>query len=338
MILVIGGAGYIGSHMCKLLREVDEPHLVLDNLERGHAEALQGSRMVLGDLRDLGALDRVFQDHEIDLVMHFAAYIEVGESVREPAAFYHNNLVGVLNLLEVMNRHGVQQLVFSSTAAVFGEPERTPIDEGHPKNPTSPYGNTKLAVERMIEDFGRAYGLRASCLRYFNAAGAHPDGSIGEAHDPESHLVPLAIAAVLGRRPALKVFGDDYATPDGTCVRDYVHVVDLATAHLLALRRLRAGGESRNYNLGSGNGASVRQVIDTVGTVAGRQVPFESALRRPGDPAVLVASSELAKAELGWRPRYEELETIVRHAYRWHDTHPNGYGSADLAGYEPSLD
>lgn len=327
MVLVIGGAGYIGSHMCKLLRDSGEPHMAFDNLERGHKEALQGTELILGDIRDPQALSRLFAEHDFDAVMHFAAYIEVGESVKDPSKFYWNNVYGVLVLLEAMRQAGIDKLVFSSTAAVYGEPQYVPIDEAHPKSPTSPYGDSKLAVERMLAAFDSAYGLRSVCLRYFNAAGADPESRIGEAHDPESHLVPIAIQAALGQRPALKVFGEDYDTPDGTCVRDYVHVMDLAQAHLLAIRHLREGGSSRQYNLGNGSGYSVRQVIETVERVAGREVRHEIAPRRAGDPARLVASSEKVRAELGWSPNYPDLETIVQHAWAWHEGHPQGYGS-----------
>ena len=327
MILVVGGAGYIGSHMVRLLREANEPHLVLDSLEQGHRAALGESPFVQADLRDRAALDRVFAEHkDVDAVVHMAAYIAVGESERAPGKYWGNNTAGVLNLLEAMRLAGVGQIVFSSTAAVFGEPRYTPIDEAHPKDPTSVYGDTKLAVERMLDGYGRAHGLRSVCLRYFNACGAAPDSTIGEDHHPEEHLVPLAISAAMGRRAALKVFGADWPTPDGTCVRDYVHVLDLASAHLLAIRHLRAGGDSRKYNLGSGKGFSVREVLDSVGRVAGRPVPAEDAPRRPGDPAVLVASSEAVRSAWGWRPEFADLDTIVRHAWAWHDAHPNGYG------------
>lgn len=327
MILVVGGAGYIGSHMVRLLREANEPHLVLDNLENGHRAAVGASPFVQADLRDPSSLRRVFAENpEIDAVIHMAAYIAVGESEREPGKYWSNNTAGVLNLLESMREAGVQKLVFSSTAAVFGEPKYTPLDEDHPKNPTSVYGDTKFAVERMLDGYDRAHGLRSVCLRYFNACGAAPDAAIGEDHFPEEHLVPLAIFAAMGRRAALKVFGTDWPTPDGTCVRDYVHVLDLASAHLLAIRHLRAGGESRKYNLGNGQGFSVREVLDAVGRVAGKPVPADDAPRRAGDPAILIASSEAVRAAWGWDPQYKDLDTIVRHAWAWHDSHPNGYG------------
>jgi UDP-glucose 4-epimerase len=327
MILVVGGAGYIGSHMIRLLRESNEPHLVFDNLENGHRAAVGESPLVVGDLRDPASLKRVFDANpQIDTVIHMAAYIAVGESEREPGKYWENNVAGVLNLLEAMRAAGVNKLVFSSTAAVFGEPQYTPIDEAHPKAPTSVYGDTKLAVERMLDGYDRAHGLKSVCLRYFNACGASPDASIGEDHHPEEHLVPLAIYAAMGRRGALKVFGTDWPTPDGTCVRDYIHVLDLAAAHLLAIKHLRSGGESRKYNLGNGKGFSVREVLDSVGRVAGKPVPADDAPRRPGDPAVLIASSAAVRDAWGWAPKYTDLDEIVRHAWAWHESHPDGYG------------
>lgn len=325
MILVVGGAGYIGSHMCKVLRDRGLDHVVFDNFSSGHREAIPGSPLVEGDLRSRGDLDRAFSAHEIELVMHFGAFISVGESVRDPAKYFDNNTCGVVTLLDSMRAHGVGRFVFSSTAAVFGEPHYVPIDEDHPKAPTSPYGESKLMVERILSAYGRAYGIRSVCLRYFNAAGADPSGEMGEDHTPEEHLIPVAIQAALGQRPALKVFGSDYDTPDGTCVRDYVHILDLASAHLLAAEHLRSGGESRQYNLGNGQGFSVRQVIDTVQSVSGRHVPHEEAERRPGDPARLIASADRVRKDWGWAPEFPALETIVEHAWRWHEGHPNGY-------------
>lgn len=327
MILVLGGAGYIGSHMLKRLREAGEPHLAFDNFEQGHRAALDGSPAFEGDLRDPASLARVFAEHpEIDVVMHFAAYISVGASVREPERYYRNNTAGVLNLLDAMRTAGVNKLVFSSTAAIFGEPEYVPIDEDHPKRPTSPYGRSKLHVEQMLDDLDVAHGFRSVCLRYFNAAGADPDGRLGEDHEPEEHLIPVAMQAALGRRPMLKVFGTDYPTPDGTCVRDYIHILDLAEAHLLAVRHLRDGGDSRRYNLGNGKGFSVREVLETVERVIGRPVPREDAPRRPGDPGTLIASSERIRADWGWTPGRPDLEEIVASAWRWFEAHPDGYG------------
>jgi len=325
MILVVGGAGYIGSHMCKLLRDAGEPHLVFDNLSQGHRAAVQGSCLFEGDLRSRGALDKAFQENPIDLVMHFAAFISVGESVREPAKYWDNNTVGVYTLLEAMREHKIDQFVFSSTAAIFGEPQYVPIDEAHPTNPTNPYGDSKLAVERMLKDYDIAYGLRFVSLRYFNAAGADPEGRIGEDHHPEEHLIPLAIAAALSKMPKLKVFGTDYETKDGTCVRDYVHILDLAAAHLSALKHLRSEGESRQYNLGNGQGFTVRDVIETVERVTGRTVPHEEAPRRPGDPAKLVASSDRIRRDWEWSPRFPSLDSIVETAWKWHSQHPRGY-------------
>lgn len=327
MILVVGGAGYIGSHMLKLLRESNEAHLVFDNFEHGHRGALQGSECIEGDLRNPAELEAVFKKHpEIDVVMHFAAYISVGESVREPGKYWRNNTAGVLNLLDAMRDAGINKFVFSSTAATYGEPKYVPIDEDHPKSPTSPYGESKLAVEKMLADYDTGFGLKSVALRYFNAAGADPSGTLGEDHHPEEHLLPLAIAAAMGRRGSLKVFGTDYDTPDGTCVRDYIHVCDLAQAHLLAVRHLRQNGESRRYNLGNGVGFSIRELLETVYKVSGKVVPAEDAPRRPGDPARLIASSEKIRADWGWQPKYPELEKIVADAWNWHETHPNGYG------------
>lgn len=329
MILVIGGAGYIGSHMCRLLRQAGEPHLAFDNLERGFQASLGDTRLILGDLRDPKALQRLFAEHSnIDVVMHFAAYIEVGESTQDPAKFWWNNTYGVLVLLEAMRNAGLDKLVFSSTAAIYGEPQVVPIPESHATLPTSPYGDTKLAVERMLTAFDLAYGFRSVRLRYFNAAGAAEGGVIGEAHDPETHIVPRAILATMGLLPDLKVYGTDYDTPDGTCLRDYVHVDDLAQAHLLAVRWLRDGGGSRAFNLGNGEGYSVREVIDTVARVTGKPARFDEAARRPGDPARLIASSHAIQSELGWSPRYPDLHEIVRTAWEWHRTHPHGYRSA----------
>jgi UDP-glucose 4-epimerase len=326
MIMVVGGAGYIGSHMCKLLREAGESYFVFDNLEQGHGKALQGADLVQGDLRNASDVRQAIASKNPDVVMHFAAYISVGESVREPGKYWHNNTEGVRLLLEEMRQANVSKFVFSSTAAIFGEPQYVPIDEEHPKNPTSPYGDSKLAVERMLPAYDRAFGIKSVALRYFNAAGADPDGVLGEDHHPEEHLIPVALDAALGKRVALKIFGTDYDTPDGTCVRDYIHILDLAQAHLLAVNHLRSGGESRQYNLGNGQGFSVRQVIDTVEQTIGRQVPKEEADRRPGDPATLVASSEKIRRDWGWTPKYPDLGTIAQHAWQWRQANPNGYG------------
>ncbi len=314
--------------MCLKLQEAGERFVVFDNLTSGHEAALMGAKLVQGDLRSREDLDSVFADHDFDIVMHFAANISVGESVREPAKYFDNNFAGVLTLLDAMRRREVSRFVFSSTAAVFGEPEYVPIDEDHPKAPTSPYGDSKLMVERALAAYDTAYGLKSVCLRYFNAAGADPEGRIGEDHSPEEHLIPVAILAALGLRPPLKIFGTDYDTPDGTCMRDYIHVMDLAVAHQLAVLHLRAGKGSQAYNLGNGQGFSVRQVIETVENISGRAVPREDAPRRPGDPARLVASSERIRKELGWLPEFDKLETIVEHAWKWHRDHQQGFVSA----------
>ena len=325
MILVIGGAGYIGAHMVKLLRRRGEAVVVLDNLSRGHRAALCGATLVEGDLRHPADLERAFRDHAIECVMHFAALASVGESVRSPELYYENNVVGCWNLLEAMRVHGVGGIVFSSTAAVYGEPRQLPIGEDHPQAPTNPYGETKLAVERMLRWYGEAHGLRSVSLRYFNAAGADPDGDLGEHHEPEEHLIPLVLRTALGLRPEVEVFGTDWPTPDGTCVRDYVHVADLCRAHELAIDHLRRGEPSAVYNLGSGRGFSVREVIDAAERVVGAPIPWRAAPRRPGDPARLVASCEQAERELGWRAEHGSLETILRHAWDWHRRHPRGY-------------
>lgn len=321
-LLVIGGCGYIGSHMVKCLLEAGHQVTTLDNLSAGFRDSLLGGELVVGDCGDRALLDRLFSSAKPDGVLHFASLIQVGESVIDPAKYYQTNVARTLTVLEAMKDHGVGPLIFSSTAAIFGEPVRIPIDEAHPGRPINPYGMSKFMVEAMLRDFGRAYGLRSVALRYFNAAGADPLARIGERHVPETHLIPLALQAALGRRPALNVFGRDYDTPDGTCIRDYVHVDDLADAHLLALEYLWGGGRSAAFNLGNGSGFSVQQALDTAERVTGRPVPVIDARRREGDPARLVADSALAKAVLGWRPRYAELETIVRHAWQWEQKRP----------------
>jgi UDP-glucose-4-epimerase GalE len=281
-------------------------------------------RLIVADLKDAHQLDQVLREKRIEAVVHFAAFAFVGESVREPAKYYQNNLVNTLNLMEAMRRLQIERFIFSSTCATYGVPARVPITEDTPQHPINPYGSSKLAVERALSDYARAYRWGYAALRYFNAAGASPDGSIGEDHTPETHLLPLAIQAATGARPQLEVFGEDYPTPDGTCVRDYIHVDDLAEAHLLALERLQPGTELR-YNLGTGRGHSVKEVIQTVAEVVGRPVPVKVGPRRPGDPPVLVATSEKIQRELGWRPRYADLRPIVETAWGWHRTHPRGY-------------
>lgn len=320
--MVVGGAGYIGSHMVKCLLEAGHHVVVLDDLSSGFRGAVLGGDLVVGSCADGALLDRLFAAHRFDGVLHFASFIQVGESVSEPANYYRNNVAATLTLLERMVAHGLNHFIFSSTAAVYGEPLRVPIDEAHPRQPINPYGHSKAMVEQILLDFDRAYGLRSVALRYFNAAGADPAGRIGERHMPETHLIPLALHAVLGRSPALKVFGREYPTPDGTCIRDYIHVDDLATAHLRALEYLWQGGESTACNLGNGEGFSVQEVLDAVTRVAGKPVPTEDAPRRPGDPARLVADSTRARQLLGWQPRYAELDIIVRHAWQWERKRP----------------
>ena len=323
-ILVTGGAGYIGSHAAKALQRAGYRVVVFDNLIAGHRAAAKFGEFVEGDILDTAAVREALRRHEIAAVMHFAAFLDVGESVREPAKYYRNNLVGALSVLEAMTAESVRDFVFSSTCATYGEPIETPIAETHPQRPINSYGESKLAVERALPHFAVAHGLRYVALRYFNAAGADPEGEIGEDHSPEIHLIPRAIEAATGGR-GLQVFGDDYPTPDGTCQRDYVHVTDLADAHVKGLESIAGGGPSGAYNLGTGRPQSVREVIDTVARVTGREVPWTLAPRRPGDPAVLCASAHKAQAELGWTPKIGDLETIARTAWDWHRTHPRGY-------------
>lgn len=325
-VLVTGGAGYIGSHAVAALLEKGEEVVVIDNLYQGHREAVLGGKMYVGDLRDEAFLAQVFAENEIDGVIHFAANSLVGESMENPGKYYHNNVYGTLCLLEAMKKANVKRIVFSSTAATYGEPEKVPIDEFDRTQPTNTYGETKLAMERMIRWFDVAHGVKFVSLRYFNAAGAHESGKIGEDHSPETHLIPLVLQVALGQREFISVFGDDYPTEDGTCIRDYIHVSDLADAHLLALDRLRSGGDSAIYNLGNGTGFSVKQVIELSREVTGHPIPAKMQERRAGDPAVLVASSERARNELGWNPRRDNLRDIIASAWEWHRSHPNGYG------------
>jgi len=324
-VVVTGGAGYIGSHAVRALVDAGHAVAVLDDLSAGHQESVPaGVTFVKAAIHDRDAVRRLLVDHRADAVMHFAAWLAVGESVEKPIEYYQNNVAGTLALLEVMRAAGVKRFIFSSTCAVYGEPSVVPIVETLDPRPINPYGETKLTIERALPHLARAYGLQWIALRYFNAAGAHPDGSIGEDHADEIHLIPLAIRAATGGTP-LKVFGEDYPTPDGTCLRDYIHVCDLAAAHLLALGALERGAPSRAFNVGTGTPHSVRAVIDAVGRVVGQPVAWQSAPRRPGDPAVLYAASDRAQHELGWRPQYADLEVIVRHAWQWHSTHPWGY-------------
>ena len=315
-VLVVGGAGYIGSHMTLLLRSSGHEAVVLDNLSSGSKQAVLGATLIVGSIGDPQLLDRTFGQHRFDCVMHFASLIQVGESVLKPALYYRNNLCNTIELLDAMVRHDVKWFVFSSTAAIFGQPERVPLDEGSPKQPINPYGRSKWMVEQVLQDYDRAYGLKSACLRYFNAAGADSEGRIGENHEPESHLIPLALRAAAGRQ-SLSVYGRDYDTPDGTCIRDYIHVEDLCSAHLLAYDAIRNRNASVAYNLGNGSGYSVQEVIDAVRRVTGRRVPIVDAPRRAGDPPRLIADSNLARSELGWKPRYPDIDTIVKHAWAW---------------------
>jgi UDP-glucose 4-epimerase len=327
-ILVTGGAGYIGSHAVRLFLARGHDVWVYDNLSYGHRAAVPGDRLVVGDLAEIHRLDHALMQHRIEAVVHFAAFAFVGESVRDPGKYYQNNLINTLHLMECMRRNRVWRFVFSSTCATYGLPQRVPITEDEPQKPINPYGNGKLAVERALADYAAAYGWGCAALRYFNAAGASPDGGIGEDHDPETHLIPLAIQAALGQRAHLEIFGTDYPTPDGTCVRDYIHVDDLAEAHLLALEALEPGKELR-LNLGIGRGYSVREVIRTVEEVTGRPIPVKEGPRRAGDPPELVASSAQAQRQLGWQPRYTELRPIIETAWNWHRKHPRGYPRQD---------
>ena len=316
-VLVTGGAGYIGSHTVKALEAAGHEVVVYDDLSAGHREAVPGSPLVEGDIHDVAKLGDALRAHRVGAVLHFAAWASVAGSVSDPRGYYWNNVGGTLAVLEAMIAASVERFVFSSSAAVFGEPIATPIDEAHPTRPINPYGETKLAVERALPYFERAYGLRSVTLRYFNAAGADPDGGLGEDHDPELHLIPRAIQAALGG-PPVPVFGEDYPTPDGTCLRDYIHVSDLADAHLRALAALEGGAGTTAYNLGNGRPISVREVLRGVERVSGRSVPLVRSARRPGDPAVLFASSARIERELGWRPALGDLDTIVATAWRWH--------------------
>jgi len=316
-VLVVGGAGYIGSHMVKMLLAEGHEVMTFDNLSSGHRDAVLGGEFFFGDLADRAELDAAFVRHRPDAVMHFASFIQVGESVRRPDMYYRNNFSNTLNLLDVMVAHDVKHFIFSSTAAVFGEPDYVPINEAHSNRPVNPYGRSKWMVEQVLADYERAFGLKSVCLRYFNAAGADPDGLLGERHDPETHLIPLILQAASGRKPEINVFGRDYDTPDGTCIRDYIHIVDLCSAHLLALQHLVNGGASERFNLGNGAGFSVQQVIDTVEKVTGNKVTVVDGPRRAGDPARLVADSTRARDRLGWKPVFADLETIVEHAWAW---------------------
>jgi UDP-glucose-4-epimerase GalE len=323
-ILVTGGAGYIGSHTVRLLNERGHDVWSYDNLSFGHKASVPAEKLIIGDLADVDRLDHVILERRIEAVVHFAASTFVGESVREPAKYYRNNLIHTLNLMDCLRRHKVWRFVFSSTCATYGTPDKVPMDEETPQRPINPYGASKLAVERALADYAVAYGWGYAALRYFNASGASRDGTIGEDHSPETHLIPLAIEAAQGRRPHLDIYGTDYPTPDGTCVRDYIHVDDLAEAHLLALEHLEPG-KGLCYNLGIGRGYSVREVIRMVEEVSGKKVPVKETTRRPGDPAALVAAAAKIHRELGWEPRYKDLRSIVETAWLWHSRHPQGF-------------
>lgn len=316
-ILVVGGAGYIGSHMVKMLARNNYHVVTFDNLSTGYRDAVLYGDFFYGDLENKDDIERVFKQYKFDVVMHFASFIQVGESVIHPDKYYENNFINTMNLLNGMVRNGVKYFVFSSTAAIFGEPEYIPIDEKHPKQPVNPYGKTKLMVEQALEDYDKAYGLKSVSLRYFNAAGADPEGELGERHNPETHLIPLILQAASGRRECIKIFGKDYKTQDGTCVRDYIHIQDLCNAHMLAIKYLNKNNKSGAFNLGNGNGFSVKQVIDITKEVTGNEFSVIEEKRREGDPAQLVANSECAKNELKWQPQYADLTTIIQHAWNW---------------------
>ena len=317
-ILVTGGAGYIGAHTCKALAKAGYMPVTYDNLVYGHPKAVRWGPLEKGDIGDQKKLEMVMQKYNPSAVMHFAAYAYVGESVIHPAKYYRNNATGTLSLLESMKRCGIDKIIFSSTCATYGMPGKIPIDENHPQKPINPYGRSKLMIEWILQDFAAAYDLKFISLRYFNAAGADPDAEIGENHDPETHLIPLVLDVASGNRKCLEIYGTDYETPDGTCIRDYIHVSDLANAHLLALEYLNDGGQSDAFNLGNGNGFSVREVISTALKVTGRDIPCLESEKRPGDPAVLIGSSEKIVNNLGWKVTYNSLEAIIKTAWRWH--------------------
>ena len=317
IILVVGGAGYIGSHMVKMLLDVGHQVVIFDNLSAGFRDAVLGGEFFYGDLADKVALNEVFEKYQPDAVMHFASFIQVGESVQRPDKYYFNNFSNTLNLLDAMVAHKVNRFIFSSTAAIFGEPEYIPIDELHPTKPLNPYGKSKWMIEQVLADYDRAFGLKYVCLRYFNAAGADPSGLLGERHEPETHLIPLILRAASARITHIQVFGRDYDTPDGTCIRDYIHIVDLCTAHLLALNQLNKNEVSTNFNLGNGTGFSVQQVINAAEKVTGRKIKIIDSARRVGDPARLVADAVKARLDLGWCPQHADLEEIIGDAWRW---------------------
>lgn len=324
-ILVCGGAGYIGSHMVAELLAQNKEVIILDNFEKGHEDAILGGKIYKGDLRDKNILDKIFTENHVEAVIDFAAYSLVGESMVEPLKYFNNNVSGTISLLEAMKKYGVKYIVFSSTAATYGEPENTPILENDKTIPTNAYGESKLLVEKILKWCDTCYGIKFTVLRYFNAAGAHINGKIGEDHSPETHLIPLILQVALNKSDEIMIFGDDYKTKDGTCVRDYIHVSDLASAHLLALNRLIDGGESRIYNLGNGTGFTVKEVIEVARKVTNHPIPAKIAPRRAGDPAILIASSDKAISELNWKPKFNSLETIIETAWKWHSSHIDGY-------------
>jgi UDP-glucose 4-epimerase len=330
-VLVVGGAGYVGSHACRILENAGHEVWVYDNLSLGHREAVREGRLIEGDVADGQRVRDVLRERSIEAVMHFAAFAYVGESVVEPAKYYRNNVIATLELLEAMRACDVRKFVFSSTTATYGEPAEIPIPETTPQQPINPYGFTKLVIERALADYAHAYGLGYAALRYFNAAGADPSGELGEDHDPESHLIPIVLQVALGQRDSVTIFGDDYPTPDGTCIRDYVHVNDLGTAHLRALERLREG-QGICVNLGTGRGNSVRQIVDACRRISGKAIPEVMGERRPGDPPELVAQADLARQLLDWTPQFTEIEQIVETAWNWHRRHPHGYRSTAAAG------
>lgn len=324
-VLVVGGAGYIGSHMCKMLAQKGYQPVVLDNLVCGHRQAVKWGPFYKGDMADADLFEKIVAGHDIAAVMHFAAFCYVGESVEDPAKYYLNNVAETIGLLQLMRKANIDKFIFSSTCATYGEPEQVPIFEDHSQNPINPYGRSKHMVEQMLADYQAAYDFNACALRYFNAAGADPDGELGEDHAPETHLIPLVLKVALGQREKVSIFGDDYITPDGTCIRDYIHINDLAQAHLLALEHLLGGGTGGFYNLGNGDGYSVKQVIETARKVTGHEIPAKTTPRRPGDPAILVGAAQKVKEKWGWQAQFPDLKSIIQTAWNWHKAHPNGY-------------
>ena len=319
-ILVTGGAGYIGSHAVLALKNAGYQVIVLDNLSYGHRELIEPLqvKLIVGDISDSALLDEIFSNHNIEAVMHFAAFIAVGESVSDPAKYYRNNVAGTLTFLEAMHKASINKFIFSSTCALYGVPKFTPLTENHPQDPISPYATSKWMVERILSDFDTAYNIKSVRFRYFNAAGADPNGLLGEDHEPETHLIPLVLLAAMGKRESISIFGTDYPTADGTCIRDYIHVADLAQAHVLGLQYLLKGGESDVFNLGNGGGFSVREVIETAKQVTGKEIKIVECDKRPGDPPILVGSSDKARQALGWHPQYPNLKEIISHAWQWH--------------------